>query len=145
MVRSIFNSTLLTRKPILCTERSILFRTHTMYRVGVLICLISLNVYLCASPAAAIAGRVKAAIELLRCGADLKAINQYGETAMDLALKHKQVAVQNFLEPSKAKASVELEPQYAIDERNLVWAQRKRRKAVRFDLCTISRAQQYIP
>jgi len=108
-------------------------------------CLDSICLFLYASQAAAIAGRVKVAIELLRCGADLKAINQYGETAMDLALKHKQVAVQNFLEPSKAKASVELEPQYAIDERNLVWAQRKRRKAVRFNFSTVSRVQQYTP
>jgi len=89
------------------------------------------------SSAAAIAGRVKAGIELLRCGADFRAINQYGETPMDLALKHNQVAFQNFLEPKKAKASTELEPRYAIDERNLVWAQRKRRKAVGFNVCSV--------
>jgi len=56
---------------------------------------------------------------------------------MDLALKHNQVAFQNFLEPKKAKASTELEPRYAIDERNLVWAQRKRRKAVGFNVCSV--------
>lgn len=81
-------------------------------------------------PAAAIAGRVKAAIELLRCGADLGARNQYGATANDLARQHQQVAVQVFLDPAHAQASIDAQPRYAHAERSLVWAQRKRRAAV---------------
>jgi hypothetical protein len=87
-------------------------------------------VFVCPT-AAAIAGRVKAAIELLRCGADLHARNQFSETAMDLALRHKQEAVQVFLGPGNAQASVDAQPSYAKAERDLVWAQRKRRAAVR--------------
>jgi ankyrin repeat protein len=78
--------------------------------------------------AASIAGRIGIATQLLRYGADPEAKNYDNQTPLDLALKHKQVAMTKFLDPTSASASVELEPAYAKDERDLVWAQRKRRR-----------------
>jgi len=77
---------------------------------------------------AAIAGRIGIATQLLRYGADPEAVNYKKQTPLDLALKHGQVEMSKFLDPTRTTASAQLEPAYARDERTLVWAQRKRRR-----------------
>jgi len=78
--------------------------------------------------ACAVSGRIPVAMQLIRYGADPKAVNYHGETPNDLALRHGQVAMSEFLEPTRTTASVAAAPAYAKDERDLVWGQRKRRK-----------------
>jgi ankyrin repeat protein len=78
--------------------------------------------------ACAIAGRIKIAQQLIRYGADTECVNYLNQTPMQLALDHDQKLMTSFLNPKKTKASVSLEPEYAREEKELIWMQRKRRK-----------------
>ena len=80
--------------------------------------------------ACAVAGNIPIATQLMRFGADPKVANYAGKTPMDLALEHGQTAMTVFLEPTRTEASTDLRPLFAKDERDLVWSQRKRRKAL---------------
>lgn len=78
--------------------------------------------------AAAMAGRVAVGRQLLRYGAEPGALNYDSRTPLDLALEHGQAAMTQFLDPVSTEASTWLEPEYARHERDLVWAQRRRRQ-----------------
>jgi ankyrin repeat protein len=78
--------------------------------------------------ACAVAGRIAIAKQLILYGADVKSLNYNNQSPMDLAVVYGKMEMSRFLSPTDSAASIELEPMYARDERNLIWTQRRRRR-----------------